>query len=97
MVINKITLQIKKIFSQVNFYNLHTCKIKDCAHGVFKILKNAKEIKSLQNEEICGIYSSIGYSTNECPNIPIFHEEANVMNNPKKLFASSLLETYKPR
>lgn len=51
----------------------------------------------MQNQEICDICNSLGYSTNECPNIPIFHEEANLMNNLKKLFASSLLKTYNPR
>ncbi|XVF47618.1 hypothetical protein PTKIN_Ptkin03bG0124400 [Pterospermum kingtungense] len=61
-------------------------------------MKKEKEIKSVQNDEICGICDVVGHSTNICPNIPVFkevfHEQVNVMNNYKKPFPSSFSDTY---
>ncbi|XVF72157.1 hypothetical protein PTKIN_Ptkin15bG0096600 [Pterospermum kingtungense] len=37
-------------------------------------MKKEKEIKSVQNDEICGICDIVGHSTNICPNIPVFKE-----------------------
>ncbi|XVF72371.1 hypothetical protein PTKIN_Ptkin12aG0116600 [Pterospermum kingtungense] len=63
-------------------------------------MKKEKEIKSVQNDEICGICDAVGHSTNICPNIPVFkevfHEQVNVMNNYKKPFPSSFSDTYNP-
>ena len=59
-----------------------------------------KEIKSVQNEEICSICDELGHSTNECPKIPLFkevvHEQVNAMNNFKKPFTSSFSDSYNP-
>ncbi|XVF45052.1 hypothetical protein PTKIN_Ptkin02bG0174600 [Pterospermum kingtungense] len=37
-------------------------------------MKKEKEIKSVQNDEICGICDAVGHSTNICPKIPVFKE-----------------------
>ncbi|XVF87630.1 hypothetical protein PTKIN_Ptkin18bG0135500 [Pterospermum kingtungense] len=63
-------------------------------------MKKEKEIKSVQNDEICSICEAIGHSTSTCPNIlvfkEVFHEQVNVMNNFKKPFSSPFLDTYNP-
>ena len=60
-------------------------------------IKKEKEIKSVQNKEICGICDTIGHLTNDFPNIAIFkevfHKQANVMNN---FYPFSFSETYNP-
>ena len=57
-----------------------------------------KEIKSVQNDEICGICDELEHSTNECPKIPLFkkvvHEQVNAMNNFKKPYTSSFSYSY---
>ena len=67
--------------------------------GAMKIGK-VKEIKSVQNDEICGICDELGHSTNECPKIPLFkevvHEQVNAMNNFKKPYTSSFSDSYNP-
>ena len=63
--------------------------------------KKVNEIRTVQNEEVCGICEIVGHSTNECPNIPMFkeviHDQANAMNTFKKPFPSPYSETYNPQ
>ena len=57
-------------------------------------LKKVKEIKSVQEEEVCSNCELLGHSTNECPNLPV---QANFMNTFKKPFHSPYSETYNPQ
>ena len=54
-------------------------------------LKKVKKIKSVQDEEVCGICELVGHFTNECPNILT---QANIINTFKKSFHSLYSETY---
>ncbi|XP_022851737.1 uncharacterized protein LOC111373434 [Olea europaea var. sylvestris] len=61
-------------------------------------LRKVKEVKPVQNDEICSIGETFGHLTHDCPNIPVFkevlHDQANAMNTFKKPFSSSYSETY---
>ncbi|XP_022859157.1 uncharacterized protein LOC111379951, partial [Olea europaea var. sylvestris] len=61
-------------------------------------LRKVKEVKPMQNDEICSICETFGHLTHDCPNIPIFkevlHDQANAMNTFKKPFSSPCSETF---
>ncbi|XP_022862089.1 uncharacterized protein LOC111382375 [Olea europaea var. sylvestris] len=61
-------------------------------------LRKVKEVKPVQNDEICSICETFGHLTHDCPNIPVFkevlHDQANAMNTFKKPFSSPYSETY---
>ncbi|XP_022886923.1 uncharacterized protein LOC111402855 [Olea europaea var. sylvestris] len=61
-------------------------------------LRKVKEVKPVQNDEICSICETFGHLTHDCPNIPVFKEvlydQANAMNTFKKPFSSPYSETY---
>ncbi|KAJ4723144.1 Integrase [Melia azedarach] len=65
-------------------------------------LRKVKEVKSVLNNEVCGICEIMGHCTQDCPNVPIFkemfHDQANSMNTFKKTFPthSPYSETYNP-
>ncbi|KAJ4717036.1 DNA-directed DNA polymerase [Melia azedarach] len=65
-------------------------------------LRKVKEVKSVLNDEVCGICEIMGHCTQDCPNVPIFkkmfHDQANSMNTFKKTFPthSPYSETYNP-
>ncbi|XP_022851548.1 uncharacterized protein LOC111373275 [Olea europaea var. sylvestris] len=61
-------------------------------------LRKVKEVKPVQNDEICSNCETFGHLTHDCPNIPIFkevlHDQGNAMNTFKKPFSSPYSETY---
>ncbi|XP_022852000.1 uncharacterized protein LOC111373667 [Olea europaea var. sylvestris] len=61
-------------------------------------LRKVKEVKPVQNDEICSICETFGHLTHDCPNIPVFkevlHDQANAINTFKKPFPSPFSETY---
>ena len=62
-------------------------------------LKNASSSK-INSEELCGICSTNGHLTQECPTIPAFQEvlqeQAHRNNAYKRPFNPSFSETYNP-